>query len=119
MPLEPADNLISLISRAVGRDDDFQPVLRVIERESVFQLGLDVALFVICGDDYRDARRDVGAPDRTPENTADREDQNRIADVYEGYQRHCGDEDNLGDEGLVKPGLSEHIISPLLFTSPS
>ena len=59
---EPPDDRVGAVDRAVGRDDDLEPVGRVVERERVLQLGLDHRRFVVGGDEQADARLDRRAP---------------------------------------------------------
>src|SRR5262245_49702972 len=108
---EAADDLVSPIRRTVGRDYDLHPVARVIERERVFQLSRDIALFVVCRDDDRYARRDVIAPYGSPEHQTDREHQSRIAGVNERHHRHYSDKDGLGDQRLSYLRLREHVLN--------
>src|SRR5207237_6913969 len=55
-----ADDLLGPVARAVGDDEDLEPVRRVLERERVRELLRDRALLVVRRDDERDRRRRHG-----------------------------------------------------------
>ena len=52
-----ADDRVREVGRAVGRDDDLERVLRVVERERVLDPPADDRLLVVRGDDERDRGR--------------------------------------------------------------
>ena len=84
-----ADDPVREVRRPVGRDDDLEPVLRVVERERVLDPPANDRLLVVRGDDERDRRRLVGLAHRARTKARERSHRERVARVRprEGLER--------------------------------
>ena len=64
-------DLVCAVAGAVGSDNHLQAILRIIQRQSVFQLGSQSALLVISGDNYGDSRSPISSAHCARAQTAD------------------------------------------------
>src|SRR5205823_9521906 len=88
------------ISGAVGGDDDFEAVGRVVLRQRVLDLAADTALFVVGGDDERHRRtcfseRLFSHRAATPRSKG--QQRARVAEIRVEHQANGGPEESGGD----------------------
>ncbi len=79
---EPPHDAIGVVDGSVRRHDDVEPILRVIQRERVLQLGRDHRLFIVGRDEHADVGFDCGARHRPVGEPANDREQRRVREVH-------------------------------------
>ncbi len=92
-----ADDRVGEVGRAVGRHDDLEALLRVVERERVLDAPPDDSLLVVRRDDERDRRRLVGLAHRTRSNARESPHRGRVAGVRPRERSERAPEETLRD----------------------
>ena len=90
---------VGRVGRRVRRDHDPEPVLRVVEREQVFEPSADHRLLVVRRHDHRDARRGVRARDGPRPQARQDGGEQRVAGMRPADRAQGSPEKALRDHG--------------------
>ena len=89
------NNLIRTIVGGIGGDDNAQLLRGIVQRERIFDFGLDHVGLVVRGDDQRDARLDIEGVDVAGQQRRPRKREERISHVRPDEQRKRDPADGL------------------------